>query len=147
MTLVTVQNLRDWFDLAAEIKEARLTYCLDSAELTLREWVGDQSFDEADANDSTAKAKTFRLILGKLAIAELLLNTNIRIRRSGLVKTEKDDISNNKQNEYLAPSEMLNLRNQYFAEAEIKAKPFLLASEVREEIDTESRNVTVELVF
>lgn len=140
MALVTEQNLRDWFDLAAEIKEPRITYCLEQAELTLREWVTDESFDEAEGNDTTTKAKVFKHCLGKLAIAELLLNTNIRIRRSGLVKTEKDDISNNKQNEYLTPSEMMILRDEYLAEANQKADAY---RPVRQIVKNKSGNVPI----
>lgn len=115
MPKVTPPNLREWFPLdLSDIPDSRLRFCLGDAERTLKSWVG------ADNYANAALAEQVKSAEAKLAIYHLLLNSGVRIRRHGLVKTEADSggaVTNSVSNQYFDTDEILKLRKEYFEEA------------------------------
>lgn len=131
MPLGTVQKLREWFEPVAEISDARLDFCLSAAERTLRQWVGDEHYEEAStAAETEAINKDLTIAEAYLAMHNLLLNTATRLRAFGLVKQEQDaggSVTNNVINEYLSPTEIARLRDEYYRAAEERAAGYRLA--------------------
>ena len=121
MPLVTVQNLRDWFAVPSEIKDARLDFVIGAASRTLRSWVTDAVYNDTTNVDRAADLQTAE---ANLAMYHLLLNTGARIRASGVAKKEQDktgDMQSGLQHEFLTPEELQELRAEYFAAAEAAA--------------------------
>jgi hypothetical protein len=114
MPLVTPNNLKEWFPLdLSEIQDSRLNFCLGDAERTLKSWIGETNYA------ATGNADTVKSAEAKLAIYHLLLNSGVRIRRHGLVKTESDKSGGvgDTQHQYYDTKEILQLRAEYFDEA------------------------------
>ena len=117
MSLIILQNLRDWFAVPSEVKDARLELCIGAASRTLRSWVTDAVYQATGDDDQTADLQTAE---ANLAMYHLLLNTGVRIRQTGIVKKEldKSSASDSVTNEYLSSEELQTLRQEYFAAAE-----------------------------
>ena len=123
MAYLEHSDLRELFDVVEDIKEARLTLCLNAAARTLKSWVGADTYDEA-ADDTL---ETLKFAEANLAVYHLLLNTGARIRRSGLVKKEQDaggSVTNNVANEYYSAAEIIELRREYYNTALDAAEPY-----------------------
>lgn len=131
MAIVTIEKLREWFEPVAEITDGRLDFCIATASLTLRNWVGDQTYDNAAEADENAQIRQdLEAAEAFLAMYNLLLNTATRLRAFGLVKQEQDaggSVTNNVINEYLAPNEVVRLRDEYYRAAEERAANYRLA--------------------
>ncbi|GEM_PF-2344997 len=114
MPLASAANLREWFDIVSDVKDARLSFCLSAAERQLKSWVGSDNYEDEDL------AETMEWAEAHLAVYHLLLNTGARIRRNGLVKQEQDaggSVTNSVINEYYTSEELQRLREQYFKTA------------------------------
>lgn len=129
-TLVTAAEVRELFAVVPEIGETRLQFCVEAAGRTLRGWVGQTAYADAllgeDATDKTRVAQ-LKAAESYLAIYHTLLNAGVRVRPHGVVKQEQDaagPMGGTVLNQYLSPSELSNLRKQYFAEAEELAAPY-----------------------
>ena len=74
MAYLEHSDLRELFDVVEDIKEARLTLCLNAAARTLKSWVGADTYDEA-ADDTL---ETLKFAEANLAVYHLLLNNRIQ---------------------------------------------------------------------
>lgn len=132
-TLITAAELRELFAVVSQIGDPRLEFAIRGASRTLRKWVGDEAYEDAlvwvngdEAQDET-RAAALKDAEAYSAAAELLLNTSLRIRASGLVKREQDaagPLGGQITNEYLSPKEIRELREEYAAQAEAIAAPY-----------------------
>ena len=131
MPKLTAAELKDLFDIVADIKPVRLDFCLSAAERTLRGWVTDAVYDAAVP---TVRVEALKFAEAHLAVYHLLLNTGLRIRRSGLIKKEQDaggSITNNVVNEFYTPDEIAALRKQFYQAADETAQPLRPSAIVR----------------
>lgn len=110
-------ELKELFDIVSDIKPVRLEFCLLAAERTLRSMITNAVYEQTVP---TAQIEALKFAEANLAVYHVLLNTGLRIRRSGLIKKEQDaggSVTNNVVNEFLDPSEIAALRRQFYAEA------------------------------
>jgi hypothetical protein len=117
----TISDIRASFDLVADIKDARLTFCLDAAARTLTGWVGQTNYDEV------GNLAEMKFAEANLTAYHLLLNSGIRIRRYGLVKREADagaSVTNNVSHEYYDVKELMALRSQFYDAARESVEAF-----------------------
>lgn len=132
-TIIDADVLRATFDIASQIKDERLTFCIENASRTLRSWVGDDAYDDAADETPEDEPRASALIAAEtyLSMYHALLNTGARIRRDGLVKSEQDAagvMGSNIVNQFYTPKELIELRQEYFQQAEILAAEFVLAT-------------------
>ncbi len=135
--LIDAAELRTLFDIATQIVDVRLTFCIENASRTLKAWVGSDAYDDAGAVDPDEpedpdRATALKAAESYLAMFHALLNTGARIRKDGLVHREQDaagPIGGNIVNQFYTPAEMIALRNEYFGQAESFAAPYLVAIE------------------
>lgn len=128
-TLNTVQQLRDIFNVVQEISNQRLSFCLLAARRTLRNWVGPESFEDSLLDEPTndERADALKSAEANLAMYHLLLNTGARIRPFGVVTTEHDaagPVADGTMQQYLPPTELQQLRKQFFDTAAELAEPY-----------------------
>ncbi len=128
-TINTVQQLRDTFNVVPEISNQRLSFCLLAARRTLRNWTGPEAFDDALLEEPVGaeRADALRSAEANLAIYHLLLNTGARIRPFGVVTTEQDaasSVADGAVLQYLPPTELQQLRKQFFDTAAEHAEPY-----------------------
>jgi hypothetical protein len=134
--LITVQDLRDRFDISSDIGDGRLTPHLASAGRRMREWVGDEAYDDAlktgptDAHpdapapqDPTRK-ETLQSAEAHLAMSFALPGLNTVLRTSGMVKGERSG-EGNVITSYFGPNEVENYQQVYLDTAERIAWPYL----------------------
>jgi len=128
--LITEDELRALFDIAAQIAEGRLTFCIRNASRTLKGWVGDDAYEDAESGDpeDEDRAAALKDAESFLAMYQVLLNTGARIRNNGLVSKEQDasgPVGGSIVNQYYTPKELIELRNEYMAQAQSLAGPFM----------------------
>lgn len=131
MPKLDAAELKDLFDIVADIKPVRLNFCLSAAERTLRSIVTNTVYD---ASQPTTQIDSLKFAEANLAVYHVLLNTGVRIRRAGLVKKEQDaggSVTNNVTNEFYSPDEIGALRQQFYKEAMDAAEPLRPAATTR----------------
>lgn len=133
-TLIDADDLREKFDIASQIKDTRLTFCIENASRTLRSWVGDEAYDDAASGtpDDEDRAAALAAAENYLSMYHALLNTGARIRKDGVVKSEQDAagvMGGNIINQFYSPDELIKLSKEYFQQAEILAAEFLQQTE------------------
>lgn len=127
MALVTEDELRAAFAIDTEVDDDRLIMALAPADARIKEWVGDEVYE--DATDAMPADSLRSLVLksaaAHLAMGYVILGLNTPIRPTGIVSSEA--VEGVKTVSYLRPSEIQNLQQQYFERAEEIARPYLLA--------------------
>jgi hypothetical protein len=129
-TLIDAADLRTTFDIAAQIKDERLTFCIENASRTLRSWVGSDAYEDAasDTPDDEDRASALVAAENYLSMYHALLNTGAHIRKDGIVKSEQDaagPMGGNIVNQFYSPDELIKMRKEYFQQAEVLAAEFL----------------------
>lgn len=127
--LIDATELRTLFDIATQIADDRLTFCIRNGSRTLISWVGGDAYADAGAEESEdeERAAALKDAESYLAMYQALLNTSARIRRSGIVKQEQDaagPMNGTVVNQYYSPGELKALRDEYFKQAETIAAPY-----------------------
>jgi hypothetical protein len=135
-TLNTVQQLRDIFNVVQEISNQRLSFCLLAGRRTLRSWVGTDPFEDALLSEpvNAERADALRSAEANLAMYHLLLNTGARIRPFGIVTSEQDaasPVADGTVHQYLPPTELQQLRKQFFDTAAELAEPYRQQNQAR----------------
>ncbi len=135
-TINTVQQLRDIFNVVQEISNQRLSFCLLSARRTLKNWVGTDSFEDALLSEpiNDERADALKSAEANLAMYHLLLNTGARIRPFGIVTSEQDaasSVADGTVHQYLPPTELQQLRKQFFETAAELAEPYRQNNQTR----------------
>ena len=135
--LIDADELRALFDIAAQIADDRLTFCIRNASRTLKGWVGEDAYEDAGSGtpENEERAEALKDAESFLAMYHALLNTSARIRANGLVSREQDaagPVGGNVINQYYTPADLIKLREQYFAQAQSFAASYL------EEIDQQA---------
>jgi hypothetical protein len=131
-TLIDAAELRATFDIAGQIKDGRLTFCIENASRTLRSWVGADAYDDAASDTPDDEDRASALVASELYLSmyHALLNTGARIRKDGIVKSEQDaagPVGGNIVNQFYSPDELIKMRKEYFQQAEVLAAEFLQA--------------------
>lgn len=135
MPLIEATDLRTLFDIATQIVDDRLTFCIRNASRTLVSWVGQDAYDDAEdaTPDDQPRADLLKDAESYLSMYHALLNTAAHIRRNGLVSREMDQAGpmggGNVQNQYYSPDEVAALRAEYFSQAETLAAPYITNDE------------------
>lgn len=129
-TLIDADDLRATFDIAVQIKDGRLTFCVENASRTLRSWVGSDAYSDAATEDPDDEERAAALVAAEtyLSMYHALLNTGARIRKDGLVKSEQDAagvMGGQIVNQFYSPDELIKLRKEYYEQAEILAAEFM----------------------
>jgi hypothetical protein len=129
-TLIDADELRTKFDIAQQIKNERLTFCIENASRTLRSWVGAEAYDDANSETPDDEDRASALVAAELYLSmyHALLNTGARIRKDGIVKSEQDaagPIGGNIVNQFYSPDELIKMRREYFDQAETLAAEFM----------------------
>jgi hypothetical protein len=122
----SLTDLKNSFSVS-EIDDQRLQFCLDGAIRKVKAMIGFDLYSTIFDNDPSGAEETFRFDSVKagvlyLAMADVLMNVNTRIRRSGQVKREQDAGSPGMSggqitNEYLTPIEINQWRTTLIGEA------------------------------
>jgi hypothetical protein len=120
-TLIDADELRATFDIASQIKDARLTFCIENAGRTLRSWVGADAYDDAASETPDDEDRASALVASELYLSmyHALLNTGARIRKDGIVKSEQDaagPIGANIVNQFYSPDELIKMRKEYYSQ-------------------------------
>ncbi len=130
MAVPDSDDLRTKFSISTQISDARLDMCMDDALDTVRVKLGIEAFDEVfnaatdtiddsiylDENITTTDETALRLSRATravfyYAIADVVLNTSLHIRATGMIKKEQDagspgmNSSSQIINEYLTAKE------------------------------------------
>lgn len=124
MPKLTAAELKELFDIVADIKAVRLDFCLSAAERTLRGIVSNTVYEQSE---TVNQIESLKFAEAHLAVYHLLLNTGARIRRSGLIKQEQDaggSVTNNVSNQFFTPEEIAALRKSFYQAAIDAAEPF-----------------------
>lgn len=124
--LITVEELREIFDIDPLIKDPRFTRALAAAGRRMRTWVGDEAYDDAllvIPVDETRKAD-LQYAEAHLVMGFAVLGINTSLRREGIVRSEK--VEGSSVLTYHSPAEIERLQAQYFDEAEQLARSYLL---------------------
>lgn len=128
MPVPSLTELKKSFSVA-DIGDERLQFCLDGAIRRAKKRLGLDLFDLIFNSTPVTPEEELRFesitsAILHLAMAAVLINANMRIRRSGQVKREQDvgspGMSGNQiTNEYLSPTEINQWRSTLIAEAEV----------------------------
>lgn len=133
MALIDVNDMRAWFNIHADVADARITLYIASASKRLIRWVGATNYADSGLEDELKLAEA--LIVMHL----IILNLNTSIRKNGLVGTES--VEGNVQIKYLTPNETAALASSYLEQADEIISAYRQASDlppvmlVNEEID------------
>lgn len=154
MPVPQVSDLRLRFAVAAEIGEDRIQFGLDNAGFLVKRRIGIEAFNEVfngvtptiedseylDTNTTNTdeialRAGSVTTAFYYYAMADVLINANLRIRASGSVKKEQDAGSPSMQranaidNEYLTPKEVREWIAQLKGDADVLIAPYVVEQE------------------
>jgi hypothetical protein len=122
MTLVTVPELKEYFNVAADFPDGPIGESLVLGSNVVRKYVGVAVY--ADASSGTPadplRAAMLKAAESRVAMYHLLLNASSGIRRGGLGRTEQDaagPLGGAVINSYLSPKEIRELRSQFSEQA------------------------------
>jgi len=124
--LVDITKLRETFDVSEKLKTGRFTRALAAAGRRMREWVGDDAYDDAlseTPDDETRKAD-LEYAEAHLVMHFAVLGINTALRPTGIVATET--VEGNVTTRYLNPNEISTLQRQYLDIAEELTRPYAL---------------------
>jgi len=124
--LISVDDLRELFDIDTQIPDPRFERAIVAAGRRMREWVGNEAYDDALAAPATDETRQEALQFAEahLAMGFAILGINTALRREGIVRTEK--VEGSTVLTYHSPAEIARLQQQYFEQAESIARPYLL---------------------
>lgn len=124
--LISVDDLRELFDIDTQIPDARFERALVAAGRRMREWVGDDAYDDALDDNPTdeTRADALQFAEAHLAMGFSILGINTALRREGIVRTEK--VEGSAVLTYHSPAEIARLQQLYFDQAESIARPYLV---------------------
>ena len=122
MPLVTVTELKEYFNVAADFPDGPIGESLVLGSNVVRKYVGVDVYTDASSGTPTdpLRASMLKAAESRVAMYYLVLNASSGIRRSGLVKTEQDaagPLGGTVINSYISPREIRELRSQYSEQA------------------------------
>jgi hypothetical protein len=125
--LITVDELREIFDIDPHIGDPRFNKALAAASRRLRTWVGDEAYDDALANDpeDETRQETLQFAEAHLVMHFAVLGINTALRTVGIVRTER--VEGNTVLTYHSPREVAELQALYLGQAEQIAGAYLLS--------------------
>ena len=123
-------SLREYFDIAKDIKDGRLTPHIGAASRRLKGWVGAEAYQDALSGQPTDPLRQADLQNAEAALAMhfALPGLNSKVTPTGIVKTTKEGgaMAGNVVFSYLVPNEVRQLSQVYLEQAEEIARPYLL---------------------
>lgn len=160
MAAPTITDIKAAFAIDSAISDGRLTFCLDGAIREVKLKIGydawteifegvtstvvdsDLDTDTTNVNETQMRIDAVTDAVLYFAMAKVLVNANLRIRKAGQVKREQDTGSPGGMggggqitNEYLTPAEVSQWRASLLAEAESLIGPYEVAEGI--EVDEE----------
>lgn len=128
--LITVDELREIFDISGDIKDPRLERHVVAAGREMRTWVGDDAYDDAlsDTPDDETRKEDLELAEAHLAMSYAILGINTALRARGIVQTET--VEGKTVVRYHSPKEIVELQQAYLDTARSLANVYLVAEEV-----------------
>lgn len=126
--LISVDDLRALFGIADAIKDERFSRALAAAGRRMREWVGDEVYEDAllEVPEDDTRKETLAYAEAHLVMHFAVLGINTALRPKGIVRTEK--VEGDTVLQYHSPKEIADLQALYLAEAEQIAAPYLLSN-------------------
>ena len=124
--LITVAQLREIFDIATSLGDARFNRALSAACRRMREWVGGEAYEDAlleTPSDETRK-ETLQYAEAHLVMSYAVLGINTALRKEGIVRTERDNLANSTVS-YHSPNEIAKLQQQFLEQAEYLVSNYL----------------------
>ncbi len=124
-------SLRNRFDIAKDIKSARLNPHIGAASRRLKAWVGSEAYADALSGAPANPLRKLDLENAEAALAMHFalpgLNSNVTVK--GVAKTTKEGgaLGGNLIYSYLTPNEVRQLSVMYLEQAEEIARPYTLA--------------------
>lgn len=154
MPAVVIQDIRDQFQVGKQIKDDQLQTCLDDGIDTVKSKIGIEAYNQifagvastvedseyldqnttATDEDALRTSRVTRSVI-YYTMADLVLNTSLRIRPSGIVKKEQDSgspaVSASSQviNEYLSPTEAKQYSDWLIGKADSAVGPYVIEQE------------------
>jgi hypothetical protein len=128
--LITVAELREIFDISADIKPTRLKRHLVAAGRQMRAWVGDAAYTDAlldDPADDTRK-EDLELAEAHMAMSIAILGLNTALRARGIVKQERSG-QGDVIVQYHTPAEITALQAQYLQTAKDIARAYIVVDD------------------
>ena len=128
-TLITVDELRQWFAISPDIGDARLSPSLAAAGQRLQGWVGMDAYADAGGETSLddVRRDNLRTAEAHLAMHFALLGLNTVLRPGGVVRQEQ--VEGGVSVQYLNPAEIAALAAQYLNAAEELVRTFLITDQ------------------
>lgn len=125
--LIDIEKLRETFDISEKVKDGRFTRAFAAAGRRMREWVGDEAYEDALSNtpDDATRKEDLEYAEAHLVMHFAVLGINTALRPTGIVASES--VEGNITIRYLNPNEIASLQKQYLDEAEAIARPYLLS--------------------
>jgi hypothetical protein len=130
-TLINPARLREYFSIASDIKDERLTPHIGTASRRIRKWVGEAAYTDAlsetpadvDRKDDLKNAEA------QLAMHFAVPGLNTKQTVNGVAKTIKEGgaMAGNVVFSYLTPTEIKQLAQIYFDVAEEIARLYMLS--------------------
>lgn len=126
--LVTVEELREIFEIHEDIKGPRVQRHITAAGRRLRGWVGDEAYDDAASGDpeDEDRKEDLQLAEAHLAMSIAILGLNTSLRPTGVVKTER--VEGQVTLSYHGPDEVAKLQQLFLEQAETIARPYLVVT-------------------
>jgi len=124
--LITVDELREIFDIDTQIKDERFERALVAAGRRMREWVGDEAYDDAllPVPVDETRQQALEFAEAHVTMGYAILGINTALRREGVVRTER--VEGSAVLTYHSPAEIARLQQEYFEQAELIARPYLI---------------------
>lgn len=126
--LLNADDLRELFDINSQLADARFSRALKAAGRRMREWVGDEAYDDAlsEAPNDPERKEQLEYAEAHLAMGYAILGINTAMRPQGIVRNEALS-EGGRVVTYHSPAEIEKLQEQYFETAELLARPYLLS--------------------
>ncbi len=159
MAVPNVDDLKERFDIAAQIADPRIEFAIEDALSSVEDAIGIDAYNEVfsgdtatiedgddddltTSNEETRRTRKVTNAVYFRAIANCLENANTRIRASGSVKKEQDAgspamSSSQVTNEYLSPKELKEMASLYNSKADALLQPYLFDESVNTFIEYE----------
>lgn len=125
--LITFEDLKEIFDIQSALKAERFNRAFAAAGRRMREWVGDEAYEDAlleEPTDATRQAD-LEYAEAHLVMHFAVLGVNTAMRKGGILVSEKAEAGTVLT--YLSPGQVATLQQQYLEEAQSIASPYLLS--------------------
>ncbi|MBD0370324.1 MAG: hypothetical protein ICV60_05775 [Pyrinomonadaceae bacterium] len=127
-TLIDAAKLKEYFDINKDIADGRLTPHIGAASRRLKQWVGNDAYTDALAEESQDALRKSDLENAEAALAMhfAIPGLNSKVTPTGIVKSSRNDQGKTIIT-YLSPKEITELAGIYLEQAAEIARPYMLS--------------------